>query len=62
MKLRRVPREPRFLPYLRLVKNSYQRAWDKYLFTDPESPFLLRGPLPDPVRDRMHRRAAPALA
>lgn len=46
MRLNRAPREPRFLPYLRLVKSSYQRAWDKYLFTDPESPFLLRGPLP----------------
>ncbi|MEK7474976.1 MAG: HNH endonuclease [Candidatus Coatesbacteria bacterium] len=62
LKLRRAPREPRFLPYLRLVKNSYQRAWDKYLFTDPESPFLLRGPLPVAVPGRVHRRTAPALA
>jgi len=46
MKLVRVPKEPRFLPYLRLVRNSYQKIWDKYLFTDPESPFLLQGPLP----------------
>ncbi len=46
MRLTRVPREPRFLPYLRLVKHAYQRAWDKYLFTDPDTPFLLRGPLP----------------
>lgn len=46
MKLIRQPKEPRFLPYLRLVRNSYQRAWDKYLFTDPESPYLIRGPLP----------------
>lgn len=46
MRLLRIPKEPRFLPYLRLVRNSYQKTWDKYLFTDPESPFLLRGPLP----------------
>ncbi len=46
MRLLRQPKEPRFLPYLRLVKNSYQRSWDKYLFMDPDSPYLLRGPLP----------------
>jgi len=62
MKLRRAPREPRFLPYLRLVKNSYQRAWDKYLFTDPESPFLLRGPLPVADRTRAFRRPVRAEA
>ena len=64
LKLRRAPREPRFLPYLRLVKQSYQRAWDKYLFTDPESPFLLRGPLPgaDGARLVGTRRAAGAAA
>jgi len=50
MRLLRQPREPRFLPYLRLVKSSYQRAWDKYLFMDPDSPFLLRGPLPARAR------------
>ncbi len=46
LKLVRAPREPRFLPYLRLVRNSYQKSWDKYLFMDAESPYLLRGPLP----------------
>lgn len=54
LKLTRPPREPRFLPYLRLVKQSYQRAWDKYLFTDPDSPFLLRGPLPGLAARRVH--------
>ena len=49
MKLLRQPKEPRFLPYLRLMKNSYQRLWDKYLFMDADSPFLLRGPLPQPA-------------
>ena len=49
MLLLRPPREPRFLPYLRLVRSSYQKAWDKYLFTDPETPFLLKGPLPERV-------------
>ncbi len=46
MHLVRAPREPKFLPYLRLMRNSYQKIWDKYLFTDPETPFLLKGPLP----------------
>ncbi len=46
MRLIRQPREPKFLPYLRLMRSSYQKTWEKYLFTDPESPFLLRGPLP----------------
>ncbi len=49
MRLLRVPREPRFLPYLRLVKHAYQHAWEKYLFTDPDMLFLLRGPLPVPA-------------
>ncbi len=42
----RPPKEPRFLPYLRMVTSSYRSAWGKYLFTDPDTPFLLRGPLP----------------
>jgi len=46
LKIHRMPKEPRFLPYLRLVKSSYQKSWDKYLFMDPDSPYLLRGPLP----------------
>jgi 5-methylcytosine-specific restriction endonuclease McrA len=59
LRLLRLPREPRFLPYLRMVKHAYQRAWDKYLFTDPESPFLLRGPLPrESVRPPGPSRAA----
>ena len=52
LKLVRHPREPRFLPYLRLVRSSHQKTWDKYLFTDPESPFLLRGPLPGRMEER----------
>jgi len=57
IRLLRVPREPKFLPYLRLVKSSYQRVWDKYLFTDPDSPFLLRGPLPRGEKARAGARA-----
>lgn len=50
MKLARQPREPRFLPYIRLVKHTRNSSWDKYLFTDPSaSAFLIRGPLPKPV-------------
>jgi 5-methylcytosine-specific restriction endonuclease McrA len=49
LKLVRQPREPRFLPYLRLVRSSYQKTWDKYLFTEPDTPYLLRGPLPTRV-------------
>ena len=48
MKLARPPKEPKFLPYLRMVKkNAATHVWDKYLFiTDGNSPFLLRGDLP----------------
>lgn len=49
-KLTRVPREPRFLPYIRLVRQTRHESWDKYLFTDPESPYLVRGELPVQVR------------
>lgn len=56
MRLIRQPREPRFLPYLRMVTTSYRDAWGKYLFMDPDSPFLLRGPLPVPEA----KPAAPA--
>jgi 5-methylcytosine-specific restriction endonuclease McrA len=46
-KLLRQPREPRFLPYLRMVRHGHQQSWDKYLFADPSgSPFLIRDPLP----------------
>jgi len=55
----RPPKEPRFLPYLRLVRNSYQKSWDKYLFLDPESPFLLHGPLPGRVQ-KTERQRIPA--
>ena len=54
--LPRVPKEPRFLPYLRLVRNSYQKTWDKYLFLDPDSPFLLHGPLPMRVQKPERQR------
>ena len=46
MKLLKQPKEPRFLPYLRMVKQTRYESWDKYLFTNTDSPFLLRGPLP----------------
>jgi 5-methylcytosine-specific restriction endonuclease McrA len=46
MKLARLPKEPRFLPHLRAVKPAHRKAWDKYLFTDSSSPYLLMGPLP----------------
>jgi len=54
--LSRTPKEPRFLPYLRLVRNSYQKTWDKYLFLDPDSPFLLHGPLPVRVQKPERQR------
>jgi len=57
--LYRIPKEPRFLPYLRLVRNSYQKTWDKYLFLDPDSPFLLHGPLPMRVQ-KTERQRIPA--
>jgi 5-methylcytosine-specific restriction endonuclease McrA len=56
--LRRAPKEPRFLPYLRLVRNAYQKTWDKYLFLDPDSPFLLHGPLPKRVQKTERQRIA----
>ena len=48
MKLSRAPKEPRFLPYLRMVRTGHQKTWDKYLFTnDPlASPYLIRENLP----------------
>ena len=46
MKLLHVPREPRFLPYLKMVRKANHTTWDKYLFSDPESPYLIRGELP----------------
>jgi len=47
LKLLRQPREPRFLPYLRMVRHGHQQSWDKYLFAESgDSPFLIRDPLP----------------
>jgi 5-methylcytosine-specific restriction endonuclease McrA len=43
LKLARLPKEPRFLPYLRMVRRGHQQSWDKYLFTNPDSPYLIRG-------------------
>ena len=47
MKLMHAPREPRFLPYIRWVKHTKYSSWDKYLFTDSESQYLIYGPLPN---------------
>ena len=33
MKLMKVPREPKFLPYLRFTKPNHHEAWEKYLFS-----------------------------
>ena len=41
--LARQPKEPRFLPYLRMVRRGHQKSWDKYLFTNVDSPYLVRG-------------------
>lgn len=46
MRLIRLPKEPRFLPYLRMVRRGHQQSWDKYLFSDADSPFLVRDYLP----------------
>ena len=46
LKLKRAPKEPRFLPYLRMIKGGSNHAWEKYLFTDSNSPYLIRGELP----------------
>ena len=46
MKLLKAPREPRFLPYLRMVKGRGAHVWDKYLFLDSSSPYLIRDELP----------------
>ena len=45
-KLARPPKEPRFLPYLRMVRSGHQKTWDKYLFSDSASPYLVRDELP----------------
>jgi 5-methylcytosine-specific restriction endonuclease McrA len=46
LKLLRPPKEPRFLPYLRMVRRGHQQSWDKYLFADSDSPYLVRDALP----------------
>jgi len=47
--LKRIPKEPRFLPYLRMVRSGHQKSWDKFLFTDSEgsTPYLIREELPN---------------
>lgn len=53
MKLARVPKEPRFLPYLRMVKkNANTHAWDKYLFMDTNSPYLIECELPKETKKK----------
>lgn len=46
LKLKHQPKEPKFLPYLKAVNRERHQEWNKYLFTDTDSPFLLQGPLP----------------
>lgn len=47
LKLLFKPKEPRFLPHLRMVTAVYKKSWDKYLFAQHDTPYLLRGELPN---------------